>query len=281
MRPYQWSKNSLIFLPILSSLSMFNQYLLIDTFFAALSFSLAASSVYILNDILDIDSDKSHPSKKKRPIAAGDLNIKLAYISFAVLLSISLLIAFNLSEAQLCLVLFYVVLANLYSFFFKKLLLIDCLCLAIFYVYRLVVGAYAANISLTFHFFLFFFFLFLSLSFMKRYSEFFNNLSISKIKSNRAYSRLDANYFSLAGLSSAYLSIFVFSQYLYTDLITNLYSLPILIWLIFVLFFYWINYIWLIVLRGNNIEDPIKFIFNDKRSILILFLTIFILFIAI
>ena len=148
LRPYQWVKNILVFIPMLMS-----HQLTIDNFILSIKsfiiFSLMASSVYVINDLVDINSDKNHPYKKNRPLPSGLINIEQCkkLIFFLLLLSVFFLFTTNLNF--LILIIFYFTISNLYTFFFKKYAYFDLLILSTLYTFRILAGGLITNISVS------------------------------------------------------------------------------------------------------------------------------------
>ena len=167
----QWIKNSFVFIPLLFSLNLFNTDLLLTTLAAFIVFCLTSSIIYIINDISDIEADRAHPVKRLRPLAAGTVSVKQAYISL-FLLSIPVLISlpfFNLKFTILLISFF--ILNLLYSFSFKHIVLLDIFTIAAGFMLRVIGGAFAIKVEVSSWLILTTMFLSLFLAGMKRYSE--------------------------------------------------------------------------------------------------------------
>lgn len=267
IRIHQWIKNILIFLPLLFSHQIDNiDYLLIETigFFA---FSFCASSSYILNDILDLESDQKHPFKKYRPLASKKIRTSHAIIISISLLILSLIISSTINLKTMLLTLIYFSFSFIYSKFIKKIIYFDCLFLSSFYVYRIYFGSSILDIYLSIWLITFAFFLFLSLALFKRYSELCLHKNLKQIKNYRKnYSfKRDIKILKFLGLfigSTASLILIFYSLSLTSQV---LYKNPmIIIFSAFILLF-WIFRLWN---KGEikNINDPIEFAINDKIS---------------
>ena len=146
MRPHQWIKNFFIFTPLFFSFS-FNQENIIETIIAFILFSILASSVYVLNDILDKEDDKKHPTKRYRPIASGKVNVKFASIIFGILSFISLLVAFLENINFFFILVIYFILNIFYSLKLKHIVLVDIFVIATGFVLRVFAGSIIIDIN--------------------------------------------------------------------------------------------------------------------------------------
>lgn len=173
IRPAQWSKNLFLFLPLFFDKKIMDITLLINTIIAFISFSFVASAIYCLNDIIDKDSDIKHPEKKNRPIASGKVKISTAIIIsiFCGLLGISILFFSERSIYLLGIVMSYLVLNILYSFYFKRIAIIDVFLIAIGFVMRIVSGGFAGDVHLSHWIVLMTFLLAIFLGFAKRLDD--------------------------------------------------------------------------------------------------------------
>jgi len=267
LRIYQWVKNVLIFVPLFLAHKV-SLGLWFDGLLAFFAFGFAASSVYVLNDLLDLESDRQHQRKKNRPFAAGILSIPFGIALFPLLLAISFSIsAFFLPPLFTLFLGIYVFITTLYSFILKKLVIIDVLTLSWLYTHRVFAGAIATDTSISPWLLLFSIFLFLSLAFVKRYSELLLAVEQNKKKaSGRGYVTADSPLIASVGPISGYLGIFVFFLYVNSPEVVALYSFPMLLWLAGPLLLYWISRIWIITIRGNMHDDPIVFTMKDPIS---------------
>ena len=179
LRAYQWSKNVIIFLPLLAS-HKFSHNLFYDTLVAFISFSLISSCAYIINDILDVNNDKIHPVKKNRPFASGDILILNGLIFAGACFSLGFLVAFYVNKSFVLIVLSYFILTNVYSYFLKKFAILDLVLLSSFYLIRILSGGIATDTIISFWLLIFSFLIFFSLASVKRLSE-LNYLSSKSI----------------------------------------------------------------------------------------------------
>lgn len=280
LRLHQWLKNSLIFIPLLAAHLSFSPLVIIQALVAFLSFSLCASSAYLLNDLLDLESDRQHPRKKNRPFASGALSIKAGLVTVPLLFLIGFgLSYFLLSKLFLVVLLAYYSLTIAYSLYLKQIMMLDVVSLASLYTLRIVGGTYAFNLSLTFWMLAFSMFLFTSLAFVKRYTELQDARNKGKTDKmpGRGYYPSDLELISSLGGAAGYLSILVLALYIQDNSIAQLYHHPHIIWLSCPLLLFWISRIWLLTHRGQMHDDPVVFAATDKVSLLIglLFAVIF------
>jgi 4-hydroxybenzoate polyprenyltransferase len=266
-RFHQWMKNVLLFIPALASHQILSGLTTNSLFLAFLSFSLCASSVYLANDLLDLESDRSHPRKFKRPFASGDLQLWKGVMASIVLVTISFMLSACVNLSFTLWLGVYFVLTCLYSLRLKQLVLVDCLALAVLYTLRIVAGSVAIGMPLSFWLLAFAVFLFLSLAFVKRFAEL--QLMHSKHKAiGRGYLADDASLIQTLGVSSGYMASLVLAFYLNSQKIVELYSSPEWIWGCVPVLIFWVSWIWLQAHRGQMNDDPLVFAIKDKTSLL-------------
>ena len=277
IRTYQWVKNFLIFLPLILAHKFLDVNLLLKALVAFFSFSFLASSVYIINDIMDVESDRIHPSKKNRPIASGAVKISSALKVAFILMPLSFIISIFLGKEFLFVLLTYFITTSCYSFYLKKIMLVDILFLSLLYTVRIFAGGVALNIYLSPWLFMFSLFFFFSLACAKRYSELYavrNNLQ-DEIK-GRGYQAQDLEQIQIFGSSSGYIAILIFALYIQSDISMKLYKTPSFFWALCPIMLYWISRVWLLSHRGQMTQDPIIFALKDKVSYVVLILSIII-----
>ncbi len=280
-RLHQWVKNILIFVPIFAAHQTISDQMATELFLGFLSFGLCASSVYIGNDMLDLQNDRKHPRKYLRSFASGYVPLSTGFLFVPILMFSSFLIAFYLNKTFLLLLLGYFSLSSIYSFSLKRIVLVDCLILAILYTLRIVAGAILVSLSPSFWLLAFSVFFFLSLAFVKRFAELkiYLNNGNSKNLPGRGYFLDDTFLIQQMGVTSGYLSALVLALYINSENVINLYPAKEVIWCAVPLILLWISWIWLKANRGEMHDDPIVFAFKDKLSFFIgiLFVAIFIL----
>lgn len=269
LRMHQWLKNLLLFVPIFAA----HQLTSVDTWaflvLAFFSFSLCASSVYIANDLLDLESDRLHPRKRYRPFASGQVPAWIGVVLAPVLLLISLGLGSYVGGSFLSWLVFYFLLTCAYSVGLKRLILVDCLTLAMLYTLRIVAGAIAANMGLSFWLLAFSVFLFLSLAFIKRYAELEVQLLSGKDKAHgRGYYTSDAPLIQTMGITSGYASVLVLALYLNSDAVVKLYRTHEVVWGAVPVMLFWVSWMWMQAHRGKMHDDPLIFAVKDKASLI-------------
>jgi len=273
LRIHQWLKNVLLYAPLLAA-HQFNNWrgwaLLCMAFIA---FSLCASSVYIANDLLDLESDRKHSRKIRRPLASGAMPIWVGAILSPALLIISLIVANGVNLSFMGWLVAYFLISSAYSWGLKRLVLIDCITLAILYTLRIIAGASTIQINLSFWLLSFSIFLFLSLAFVKRYAELVsqeNSLSRHGKGDNkihgRGYYASDAPIIQALGIASGYAAVIVFALYLNSDTVIRLYPFPEFVWGEVLILLFWISWVWIKTHRGDMYDDPLIFAIKDKVS---------------
>ncbi|MGA8530020.1 MAG: UbiA family prenyltransferase [Acidobacteriaceae bacterium] len=270
VRLHQWAKNVLIFVPMVLAHVLRTQVVL-DALLAFLSFSLCASATYIANDLLDIEADRRHPSKRLRPFAAGDLSVSAGVALSAGLLAGSLAIAVLLLPwAFLGWLLVYLATTLSYSLYFKRVVLVDVILLSGLYTLRMLAGSAATRVLISPWLGAFALFLFLSLAMVKRFSELQNTRARGQTLANgRGYLLVDIEQMRSFGTASAYASVVVFSFYIGAHEVTALYQHASRLWLITPLMILWLSRVWLLASRGQLNEDPVIFALTDRTSLLI------------
>jgi len=270
LRLHHWSKNLLLVLPVLLAHRL-EPALLLRVGLGIVLFGVAASSIYVLNDLLDLTSDRAHPWKRRRPFASGVLSIPVGLMMFVVLLAGSLVSVWVLLGGKAALLTFgYCVLSLAYSFALKRIVLLDVFVLTGFYSLRLLVGAAIASVPLSPWFLAFSSFFFFSLALAKRYSELLHAHDLVRDgNSGRSYGHGDRELLSLMGVSSAFSAIIILALYTQSAAVTALYNRPSILMLVCPLVLYWTSRIWLKAHRGELNEDPVTLAMRDPVSYLV------------
>ena len=270
LRPHQWVKNFLLFIPLILAHQLGDLHKLSHVVYAFWSFSLCASGIYIINDLLDLESDRRHPTKRRRPFASGKLSATTGMaLSIAMLLGAFALTFTVASWEFTALLAVYLGLTTAYSFWLKRKLLVDVILLAGLYTHRIIAGGAAVDVPPTMLLLAFSMFFFLSLAFAKRYSELIQVEDAGEQHvSGRGYQVRDLRVIESIGPASGYLAVLVFCNYLGTPTVTDkkLYGHPNLLWLVAPVLLYWITRIWFIARRRQLHDDPIIFAIRDRRS---------------
>ncbi len=268
LRPHQWVKNVLVALPLLASHRLSEWPLIGATIATFAVFCLIASGNYILNDLLDIDADRRHPTKRNRPIASGAVTIPRAIQMVIVLLAVGIVGAASISLNVLLVMLGYLALANLYSFWLKRRLLVDVIALAAMYTLRPIAGGVATNIWPSEWLLAFCMFFFACLAFAKRYTELSQRLNDATSLPDRAYQPTDLDIVRVVGPVNGYLAVMVVALYISSPAVKQLYANPQVLWLVCPVLAYWITRVWFFAHRGALNDDPVVFALKDWKSYL-------------
>ncbi len=283
IRLHQWAKNTLIFMPLVLA-HAWSRALLAGALLAFLSFGLCASATYIVNDLLDLEADRKHRSKRRRPFAGGDLSPLAGAVVIVVFLVCSLALALALPrviaimDPQLALMRplhflqwlgIYVVSTLAYSLYLKRKVLVDVIVLSGLYTVRILAGSAATGVAVSTWLAAFSIFFFLSLAFVKRFAELENLLERGAAPSNgRGYQTSDLEQLRSFGTASAYASVVVLTLYI-SNLAdsAHLYRHSIRLWLLVPILLLWLSRLWLLASRGALHEDPVVYAITDRRSL--------------
>lgn len=272
MRPRQWLKNLLVFVPMLAGHEL-DLPTLQASLVAFVAFSLCASSAYLLNDALDAQDDRLHPTKHKRPIACGALPLPLALVTSPLLALAAIALCAWFNPLLLAVVAVYFVSTVAYSLVLKRLLMIDIVTLAILYTLRVLGGSAATFIAPSFWLLAFSFFIFLSLALLKRHSELFNLQRDGKEKTRgRGYSTADRMPIAIMGVNTAFVSVLVFMLYFNSSNVLEQYRTPELLGGILPLLVFWLGRLWVLAFRGEVNEDPVLYVSKDRVSLVVIVL---------
>ncbi len=279
LRPHQWAKNVLIFIPLILSQQFLIAAKLVPALLAFASFSLAASAIYLVNDLLDLGSDRKHEVKRKRPFASGALPLAWGPPMTLALLTASLILAlFGLPTTFSVILVIYLFLTTAYSFYLKSRLMADVLLLASLYTIRIFAGGAAIGTGVTEWLTAFSMFFFLSLAFVKRYVEL--DRSIVKAESDEAEGRPakisgrgyypgDISLIESIGPTCGYLSVLIMALYVQSPQVQPYYNNVMLLYLLCPILLYWLSRIWFLAKRRQMPGDPVVFAIKDRSSQLI------------
>jgi 4-hydroxybenzoate polyprenyltransferase len=281
LRVHQWAKNVLIFVPLLLSHQLHTPRL-IAAVLAFACFCVSASATYILNDLLDIEADRRHVRKHRRPFASGDLSAAQGVAIALLLLLVGLAGATTLPAAYYGWLLLYLAVTIAYSSYLKRVALVDVLVLSGLYTLRLLAGAAATATPISQWLAGFAVFLFLSLGFVKRFAE-LESLRIrdQQPHNGRSYLITDLPQLRSFGTTSAYAAVVIFAIYIGGTDVMALYAHPSRLWMVAPFMLLWLSRIWLLASRGELNEDPVIFAMTDRVSLLIGFAVAAIVFAAI
>ena len=272
LRLHQWMKNLLIFVPLLASHKATHSAVLHDGLLAFLFFGLCASSVYLLNDLLDLNDDRHHPRKRERPFARGSIPVLHGLLVFPLFLLVAFSGALLTLPPTFSLVLLgYYIITLSYSLYLKRFMTVDVVVLALLYTLRIIAGGAATSLHLTFWILAFSMFIFLSLAMVKRYAELLDAKELGETRKSRGrgYYPSDLPMLASLGAAAGYLSVMVLALYIYDQTTVALYSHPEVIWGACPLLLFWITRVWMLAHRGEMHDDPVVFAIRDRVSLVI------------
>jgi 4-hydroxybenzoate polyprenyltransferase len=279
MRLHQWAKNTLIFVPLFTSHTYNNSHLLVLALLAFVAFGLCASGHYFLNDLLDLDADRIHRTKRSRPLASGNLPLLYGPLGAFFLPLAGLVMSASLLPLKFTLMLLaYLALTNFYSFSLKSRSTADVFALAMLYTIRVVAGGVVLAIPLSSWILAYSMFVFISLAYLKRYIE-VGVLAQGQAK-GRGYSKDDAETVFTLGVANATAATVVLAFYISSPEVKAMYREPNILWLLCLLMLYWCNRIWIGARRGKIHDDPVIFAIKDGISRTILFAMVAVVLVA-
>ena len=284
IRLHQWAKNTLIFVPLLLA-HAWKLATLSAAAIAFLSFGLCASATYIINDLLDLDADRKHPRKRRRPFASGDLSAIQGIAMVGVLMVLAVALAFALPHIVDALPGFYklyrpysflawlglyTVTTLSYSLYLKRKLLLDVFVLSGLYTVRILAGSAATAVPVSAWLAGFSVFFFLSLAFVKRFSELESLRERGEsVTSGRGYLVGDLEQLRALGTGAAYAAVVVMTLYISNPETNRLYTHPVRLWMTVPVLLLWLSQVWMLASRGEMHDDPVVFAITDKRSLLL------------
>jgi 4-hydroxybenzoate polyprenyltransferase/phosphoserine phosphatase len=268
LRVHQWTKNLLVFVPLITA-HRFGLADIADAVGAFLAFSLVASAVYILNDLVDLDADRKHPTKMHRPLAAGNVPIFGAVMMIPLLLAAGFAIAFVISGPLAVVLLVYFGITTAYTFFLKRKMFVDVIALALLYTVRVIGGAAATAITVSEWLLGFSMFMFISLALIKRYVELTSRIDKNLAEPiNRNYRKSDLDIVAALAAAAGFNAVTVFALYISSDAVRPLYQHSKLLWLICPILMYWLGRALIMAHRRLLDDDPIVFALRDRNSFL-------------
>jgi len=261
MRPRQWAKNILVFLPILAGQGWADGLDLLNAWYAFFALCAGASALYLVNDAFDIAADRRHPRKRMRPFASGELAPAWGLAAALVLAVTALMLGAIAQVAWLTGL--YMALSALYTLWLKRLAIVDVFALASFYVLRVLIGAAATGFEASSWLLAFCGFFFLSMALVKRVTE----IEGAPLNTRRGYLPTDAPALRVMGMASAFVSSLVLALYVQSSVALANYSTPEFLWVLPVTAIFWLCRVWLLTVRGEMHDDPIVFAFRDGVSL--------------
>lgn len=267
LRPHQWVKNALVLLPLFTA-QVYNQTdKVIAAIVAAMCFSIAASSVYILNDIADVGNDRHHPIKRNRPFASGQASLLAGWFLWPLIGLIAIAGALFVNWWFVITLVTYLALTMAYTFWGKRRPVIDVVSLGLLYTVRIIAGAAAIKAPLSIWLLTFSLLFFFSLALVKRVSELTRARAELKESPGRGYRTSDLELLSSYGVASSIGAVVIFSLYVNDPATSDLYARPEVLWATVPVLLVWLMRCWLIAHRGEMDEDPIVFAIKDRASL--------------
>lgn len=268
MRPHQWLKNLLIFLAM-GAAHQFDFTTILRAIAAFVAFSMIASSVYLVNDLLDLSADRAHPRKRFRPFASGAARIEHGIPLTILLMVLGGGISAALGPQFVAVLVVYYLTTLSYSLRLKRLPIIDICVLAALYTMRIIAGGVATNVPLSVWLLAFSLFFFFSLAAVKRQAELLDAVKANKLEiRGRGYHPQDLGLVTQLAVSSGVVSVLVMTLYVNSDAVSRLYHYPQALWPISLVLLYWISRVIFIAHRGEMHDDPIVFAARDRISML-------------
>lgn len=266
LRLHQWTKNLLVFVPIVLAGQLTDLAALTDTVIAFLALCMVASSTYLINDMWDLADDRLHWSKCHRPLASGRLPVTMAAATVPFGITIGFALAAMASTAVVLLLAAYLALTIAYTFGLKRLVLVDGVVLAFLFTLRLALGVVAADVPPSAWLVVFSMFLFASLSYAKRHAE------ITRVAdrhgrhvNGRGYQTSDAPVVLTMGLATGIGAVVIMVLYIVQDAFAQtFYGNTIWLWAFPPLLFLFVARIWLVCLRDELDDDPVAFALADR-----------------
>jgi 4-hydroxybenzoate polyprenyltransferase len=266
LRVYQYAKNTLVFVPLVTA-HQISLAALGDALLAFLAFSACASGAYLMNDLLDLAADRQHPTKRHRPLAAGELPIASALMAIPALWLVAVAASLCISSVFLAVLGAYLATTIAYSLLLKKKMLLDVVTLAGLYTLRIIAGAVGAGVVLSEWLLMFSLFVFTSLALIKRFSELTMRQGAGLADpANRDYKIGDLQIIAAMAAASGMNAVIVFSLYVSSSAVTALYSRPWMLWLMNPLLLYWFGRALMMAHRREMPDDPILYTFRDNAS---------------
>ncbi len=266
LRPHQWLKNVLVFLPILAGHHL-DLPTVLKAVLAFAAYSVIASSVYVMNDLFDLNADRAHPRKCKRPFASGAVPLSHGMVMAATLLFAGAVLALLVGPPFFLVVCIYFALTTAYSLHLKRQIILDICVLASLYTMRIVAGGVATGVPLSVWMLAFSIFFFLSLAAVKRQAELVDSLERGTLKARgRGYHVDDLPIITMIAIASGYVSAMVLVLYVNSPEVSDLYETPSMLWGIGAVLLFWISRTVMVTSRGEMHDDPVVYAARDRLS---------------
>lgn len=264
LRPHQWAKNALAFVGLLAAHRWGDVAAWLATVHMFLALSLVASAVYVLNDALDVDSDRQDPDKRERPLASGSVSIRAGLALIPLLLGLAIGVSWQLPQPAKWALATYASGALIYNLGIKRALWLDVVLLAVLYAMRVIAGALAAAIEPSPWLVGFSLFVFVSLASLKRYAELVR--SAHDQLPGRAYRRGDGGIVAAFGIAAGVSATVVLALYVNGSDVTGMYQQPQVLWALAPIVLTWLARMWTLAHRGEMPGDPVLYALRDRGS---------------
>ncbi len=267
LRVHQWLKNLLLFVPMFTAFSFLDTRRLGVAALGFAAFCLAASGSYLLNDLWDLESDRGHPRKRERPLASGRIPIAEGLVAAAGALAVAAVLGSAVSGPFLAMLLLYLGATSLYSWVLKEYVVLDVLALSLLYTLRIVAGAVAVDVAVSYWLLAFSVFIFFSLALVKRCTELVSLRAAGAAATlGRDYRVADLVVLWPLGVVSALCAVVVFGLFINDAQTLLRYSSPQLLWVVALGLIYWLSRVWILCARGEMHDDPVVFAVRDRTS---------------
>jgi len=281
LRVHQWSKNLLLFVPLLTAFSFIDVVKLTTIVIAFFAFSLIASATYIVNDLWDLENDRVHPRKRLRPLASARISIIQGIIAAGISLSFGFFLAQMVSLNFFLILLLYLVLTSSYSWVLKEHVIVDVIMLSVLYTLRIYAGSVAIEVTISFWLLAFSIFVFFSLALVKRCAELVSlGQNASVAMRGRAYRVTDLVVLWPLGVGAALSAMVVFGLFISASETQERYATPDMLWLVVIALVYWLSRLWIKTSRGEMHDDPVVYAMKDNVSRITIMVMIIIMTVA-
>src|SRR5262249_45413836 len=265
LRVHQWTKNALVVVPLVTA-KHFDLLAVGQVLAAFFVFSFGASSVYIINDLVDLHADRKHPSKNRRPLAAGIVPIWKALIVALILCATAVLGALFINPWFAAMLISYLAMTTAYTFVLKRKMIVDVITLAALYTTRVVGGAAAISVPVSEWLLAFSMFIFTTLALIKRYVELTAHLDKDlPDPSNRNYRKSDLDIVAALAAASGFNAVTIFALYISSDTVQRLYHHPQMLWVVCPILMYWLGRLLMMAHRRLMDDDPMIFTLKDRN----------------
>ena len=271
LRPRHWAKNSLVFVPPVFAAHSLDVFVVLQILLLFVAMGILASATYLVNDLFDLSADRNHPRKRFRPFAAGRLQARDGLAVALAMIFLALVAGLMLPGAALAVLVAYLVTTLTYSFWLKRVAMVDVVVLAGLFTLRVLAGStvlsspvspWLLGLSMLF---------FLGLAMIKRYAELdrIMRAGANELKA-RGYSVRDLPLLLAAGMASGMASTVLLAIYLINEQYPReVYANPVALWGMFPILVLFLLRNWHLTVHGRMDEDPVIFALRDRVSLIL------------